>query len=113
MDHLAVRDPRRVVTGPKLLGLPNITILRIPDDGFLAATVEAFVLEENDGVVVLVRREQCIERILRRAWVERFDSRHRQEERLELLRMERSQRQPAATRKTQHERTGRAGAEMK
>src|SRR5690349_14891847 len=113
MDHLSVSHPRCIVTRAELLRFPDVPVLRIPDHGFLATTIESLVLEENDGVVVFVRGKQGIEGILGSARVERLDSRHREEEGLKLLRMKRTQRETAAAGKPQNQGTRRAGPKVK
>ena len=70
------------------------------------------MLEEQHGIVVLVGGEQRVEGVLRRAGIQGLEPGHREEEGLELLRMERAEGQPAATREAEHERAGGAGPEV-
>src|SRR5258708_16087435 len=55
--HLTVGDKGRMVSGAKSLRRPNIVIIGIPSHRVFSTTIEPFVFEEQDRIVVLVCSE--------------------------------------------------------
>ena len=70
------------------------------------------MLEEDDGVVVLVGREQGIEGVLRVGGIDRLEAGEGEEGGLHFLRMERAERQSAAARETEDHRAFLASPEV-
>ena len=112
VHHFAVGDKGCEITLPQLAGLPDLAVVRVPRDRLAAAAVQGLVLEEDDGIVVLVGRQHRVERILGRARVERLEAGEGEEQRFQLLRMERAEGEAAAAGEAEHERTRGAGAEV-
>ena len=112
VHHLAVRHKRGEVARPHFPRLPDVAIVGIPDDRRPAPAVKRLVFEKDDRVVVLVGGENRVERVLRRAGVQRLQAGHRQEKRIEFLRVERAEGEPATGGKAQDERTRGAGTKM-
>ena len=112
VDHFAVGDDGGVVAREEMFGLPDVAVVGIPGHIEFASAVEAFVFEEQDGIIVLVSGEEGVEGVLRCAGVERFQAGNGEKERVEFLRVKRTEGEAAAGREAQHERNGGAGAEV-
>src|SRR5262249_46305836 len=91
---------------------PDIAEVDVPSDTRFPSPVEGLMLEEEHGIIILVGGEERVEGILRCARVERLEAGHREENRLEFLRMKRAKGETAAAGQAHHEGAFRAGAEM-
>ena len=112
MNHFTVGHEGCEVAGAELPGSPDGAVVGVPGHGCFSSAVEGFVLEEEDGVVVFVGGEEGVERVLRCARVEGLEAGHRQQTRVEFLRMERAESEATAGWQAEYDGHGGTGTKV-
>ena len=112
VNHFTVGHEGCEVAGAELPGRPDGAVVGVPGHGCFSPAVEGFVLKKKDGVVVFVGGEEGVERILRRARVEGLEAGHREQKRVEFLRMERAESEATAGWQAEDDGDGGTGTKV-